>query len=700
MTWLEASWKQRVGAAVMTGLGLLGSGVIAQAQQQSYQQPPAAMATQSGAPIDYSKLSKLQIDNAHGLVAKSLDKSKAQEWAKKSGLVSTILAGNLVLRKNGKGTQFNSEQWDKTVFTYLELMYEASVKVLGEKEAQAIRTQSENQAEAQFDKLKSIDDVGKYVANLNTVLIPATYQMLFETAVRQVLLSNKTAAPEANSSTPTQPSYSATPSYLGGPKQNSQISESAHTPYTQQRSTSPTASKSPIPENLRNWVSTTDGTPNGIRVYTPALTQLSISLGQAYAFSKAGVMNQKQSDVFQKYLKIFNQSMEIIDPSYKNMMDHRFNETAQRFDKLAMNARATLDRSRTDADYNSVTATVNFQMGHLFALEQKEQFDKHRFDEVPGYGPIVVDQGGSQQDVKTYHPTADERNTRDAAINQSFSDKNTLKKLNDYAQEVRANKITQEVVNNSGENGLGYWQDQIDNFTAEMTKIKDLSIQKQYKAVLDILQADIDLYKAYLNSPNYVKRTDTVERILDFKQKNRDFFPISSKTVEKYGKNGLDFLEKNYRKFVDDEGDVNVADGENQQKYERLIAQLKSDVSAYKSYLAKLDTASQSAKPTYKQDQSTAPSELWLKQLDGNWFSKQWKYGYQLQNGVGTATATNSPNFQIGQKIIQLTAKSATSFVGQQVYTDGKFYNIIVSLRADGRLYFEGEKNAKWYMER
>jgi hypothetical protein len=106
------------------------------------------------------------------------------------------------------------------------------------------------------------------------------------------------------------------------------------------------------------------------------------------------------------------------------------------------------------------------------------------------------------------------------------------------------------------------------------------------------------------------------------------------------------------------------------------------------------------SKPTYKEDQSPSASELWLKQLDGNWFSKQWKYGYQLKNGVGTATATNSPNFQIGQKIIHLTAKSATAFVGQQVYTDGKFYNITVTLLADGRLYFEGEKNAKWYMER
>ena len=86
--------------------------------------------------------------------------------------------------------------------------------------------------------------------------------------------------------------------------------------------------------------------------------------------------------------------------------------------------------------------------------------------------------------------------------------------------------------------------------------------------------------------------------------------------------------------------------------------------------------------------------------LNGNWYSAQWKYGYVLKNGVGTATSTNSPNFQVGQNIIQLTATSPTTFSGRQVYTDGKFYNVQATLQADGRLYFEGEKNAKWHMDR
>jgi hypothetical protein len=97
---------------------------------------------------------------------------------------------------------------------------------------------------------------------------------------------------------------------------------------------------------------------------------------------------------------------------------------------------------------------------------------------------------------------------------------------------------------------------------------------------------------------------------------------------------------------------------------------------------------------------SAAQAQNGLASIDGNWYSAQWKYGYVLKNGMGTATSTNSPNFQVGQNIIQLTATSPTTFSGQQVYTDGKFYNVQATLQADGRLYFEGAKNAKWFMER
>jgi TPR repeat protein len=86
--------------------------------------------------------------------------------------------------------------------------------------------------------------------------------------------------------------------------------------------------------------------------------------------------------------------------------------------------------------------------------------------------------------------------------------------------------------------------------------------------------------------------------------------------------------------------------------------------------------------------------------IDGVWHSNQWKYGYELKNGVGIATQSNSPNFAPGDRIIELNYVAPGEYVGKQIYRDGKFYRVTASLRADGRLYFQGDKNVTWTMDR
>ena len=89
-----------------------------------------------------------------------------------------------------------------------------------------------------------------------------------------------------------------------------------------------------------------------------------------------------------------------------------------------------------------------------------------------------------------------------------------------------------------------------------------------------------------------------------------------------------------------------------------------------------------------------------LNKLDGSWYSEQWKYGYDLKDGVGIATSSNSPKFKPGDKIINLTASGENVYQGEQIYTDGKFYKVNATLQPDGTLAFVGEKNAKWVMKR
>jgi hypothetical protein len=89
-----------------------------------------------------------------------------------------------------------------------------------------------------------------------------------------------------------------------------------------------------------------------------------------------------------------------------------------------------------------------------------------------------------------------------------------------------------------------------------------------------------------------------------------------------------------------------------------------------------------------------------ITQLDGDWYSFKWKYGYSLSNGKGVAFASNSPNFKVGQEIVRLTAVGKNSFVGENVFKDGKFHKVKATLDQDGKLLFEGEKNVKWEMEK
>jgi hypothetical protein len=89
-----------------------------------------------------------------------------------------------------------------------------------------------------------------------------------------------------------------------------------------------------------------------------------------------------------------------------------------------------------------------------------------------------------------------------------------------------------------------------------------------------------------------------------------------------------------------------------------------------------------------------------ISKLNGEWYSHKWKYGYTLKDGKGYATIVNSPNFKEGQEIVRLAALSDTSFFGENVYKDGKFYKVKVTLKPDGKLLFEGEKNAKWEIEK
>jgi hypothetical protein len=124
---------------------------------------------------------------------------------------------------------------------------------------------------------------------------------------------------------------------------------------------------------------------------------------------------------------------------------------------------------------------------------------------------------------------------------------------------------------------------------------------------------------------------------------------------------------------------------------------VSADVKNNSSHLLGAQTyplASSSLKPV--QYGSSGPSSS-IRELDGEWYSSEWKYGYYLNNGVGTATFSNSPYFKSGDRIIFLTPSGYGTYQGRQIYRDGNFYSIEARL-VNGRLCIYGERNVSWCM--
>ena len=89
--------------------------------------------------------------------------------------------------------------------------------------------------------------------------------------------------------------------------------------------------------------------------------------------------------------------------------------------------------------------------------------------------------------------------------------------------------------------------------------------------------------------------------------------------------------------------------------------------------------------------------------FDGSYFSPKWKYGFRIENGVGTATVSNSPKYKLGDVILRFAAAGPGTFIGEQICTDGVFHPTSGTLARDGDLDIVvfgcgSIENARWKM--
>ena len=86
--------------------------------------------------------------------------------------------------------------------------------------------------------------------------------------------------------------------------------------------------------------------------------------------------------------------------------------------------------------------------------------------------------------------------------------------------------------------------------------------------------------------------------------------------------------------------------------------------------------------------QGSAPPLNTESSFDGNYYSREFNYGFRLDTRSRTATATisNSPLYKVGQLMLRYHMIGSREFAGEQLFTDGNFHPIIGRLLDNGAI--------------
>jgi hypothetical protein len=103
---------------------------------------------------------------------------------------------------------------------------------------------------------------------------------------------------------------------------------------------------------------------------------------------------------------------------------------------------------------------------------------------------------------------------------------------------------------------------------------------------------------------------------------------------------------------------------------------------------------------------STARSSSESNQItdfDGYYYSPVYRYGFHIVGDVGTATFTNSPQYEVGKPMLRFRMTGRGTFEGQQLFVDGAPHPVTGARAGNGSLYITSKQGGSvltWEMVR
>ncbi|MCA8881342.1 MAG: hypothetical protein KDA73_15630 [Rhodobacteraceae bacterium] len=109
-----------------------------------------------------------------------------------------------------------------------------------------------------------------------------------------------------------------------------------------------------------------------------------------------------------------------------------------------------------------------------------------------------------------------------------------------------------------------------------------------------------------------------------------------------------------------------------------------------KTYAIQISDEYESPKTAQEEDASQSKQNL-LERIQGNWYSPDFDYGFDIEGDIGIATLSNAPGvYNAGDPMLRISEVREDAISGEQIFTNGHWYRVRISVLDENTIELDG----------